>query len=724
MSTSKQLLLLVDGNALVYRAYHAFPRGLTAADGTPTGAVYGFCRILFSTIKTLQPTHLAVAFDMHGPTFRHVEYAAYKATRSETPEELLAQMPVVHDIVDRMEAPVYAMEGYEADDLIGTIARQVEETHPELQVVILTSDRDLLQLINEQTSVYVPAVAPKKPTLYTPEKVTEQYGFAPRQMIDYKALRGDPSDNLPGVKGIGDVTATQLIKQFHTIDELYKQLSTGTLEGVKPGIIQKLREHEADARLSYKLATIATDVPVSFDPKACRLEVLQPENLVEMFRKLNFRSLLEELPGSHKLAAAAADIFGAEAIASPEPESTTGSSESEQFDAAIAPILRGMEECGVKVDVPYLAELESEFTTEISELTQQLHDLAGQPFNPDSPQQVATVLYDYLKIPTTGIRKGKTGFTTDAETLAKLAPTYPIAALLLQYREITKLQSTYVKPLQALADENDRVHTNYAPDTSTGRISSRNPNLQNIPTRSEQGRRIRKAFTTDQNWVLIAADYSQIELRVAAHLSEDAALIEAFLQGDDFHAATATKMGVDRRTAKIINFSILYGKGAYGFSQDLGITLAEAKQYIDQYFRTFSGLRTYLDQVLTDARSLGYSETMYGRRRYFPDITSSNYLRRSAAEREALNLPIQGTAADILKKAMSNLDEALRSSQSPARLILTVHDELVLEAPAAQAAEAAKLLADQMTAVATLKVPLIVEVKQGENWAEMEPLSL
>ncbi|HSI20143.1 MAG TPA: DNA polymerase [Verrucomicrobiae bacterium] len=720
---AEKTLLIVDGNALIYRAYHAFPKNLTAPDGSPVGATFGFCRILFGAIRNLKPTHLAIAFDLPGPTFRHEMFADYKGTRSAMPEDLVSQVPVVHEIVETMEAPIFTHEGLEADDMIGTISRLLEEKHSEVRTIILSSDQDLLQLVTEQTLMYAPAVLPKKPTLFTVKEVQEKYGFDPIQMIEYKALRGDPSDNIPGVKGIGEVTATQLLKQFGTIDALYKALAKGPLEGVKTGVQDKLKEHEADARLSHKLATITTDAKISFSLDNCRLELLQPENLVDLFRKLGFKSLIEELPGSHKLAATAADVFGEkeEALAAVEEEAHE-ECESDRIDASLAPVLRTMEDYGVKIDVPYLAKLEAEFTTEIGTITAELQELAGQPFNPDSPQQVGFILYDVMKIPTTHIRKGKTGFTTDADTLTKIAEEHPIAALLLTYREKTKLLNTYIKPLQEIVDKKGRVHTSYAPDTSTGRVSSRNPNLQNIPTKSEQGRRIRKAFITEKGWCLISADYSQIELRVAAHLSGDAALIEAFNTGGDFHKETAEKMGVDRRTAKIINFSILYGKGAYGFSQDLNISVDEAKKYIEQYFKTFSGLRTYLDKVLNDARTNGYGETLFGRKRPFPNLTAGNYNLRSAAEREALNLPIQGTAAEILKKAMCSLDNRLKESGSKARMILTVHDELVLEAPEKEAQAIAAILKETMETAVQLIVPVFVEAKTGSNWAEMTPI--
>lgn len=721
-------LLLVDGNALIYRAFHAFPPNLTTPAGEQINAVYGFARIFFGAIRALRPSHVALAFDLKGPTFRHEQYDQYKATRAAMPEGLAGQIPRVWEIAEKLEAPIYTAEGFEADDVIGTVARQLTENDPEMRVIILSSDQDLLQLVTDRVGVYAPAIAPKKPTLFTPQAVEEKYGFSPIQMIEYKALRGDPSDNLPGVPGIGEVTATQLIKQFGTIDNLYKELAKGPLEGVKPGIQEKLKAQEASARLSHSLATIRTDAPVTFNLKNARLELEQPEHLVDLFRSLGFRSLIDELPGSHKLAATVQDVFSPEAAepvpTKPEPTEVVKLSESEKTDLLLAPILREMEERGVKVDMPYLKKLETEFGEEIGKIKAHIHDLAGQPFNPDSPAQVAHILYEILKVPTKGVRKGKTGYTTDASTLQELAKDYPIAQLLLTYREVTKLQSTYIRPLQELADKNHRIHTSYAPDTSTGRISSRNPNLQNIPIRSEQGKRIRRAFIAEKGMCLVAADYSQMELRIAAHLSGDKEMIAAFKSGKDFHTETGERMNADRTTAKMINFSILYGKTAYTLAWDLKTTVEEAKKFIDQYFKTYSGLRSYLDEVLEKGRRDGYVSTLYGRRRYLPDLTSSNFQKRSAAEREAVNMPIQGTQADILKLAMCKLDTHLKKSKCKARLILTVHDELVLEAPDDEIQDAAQLLQTSMVEGVDLAVPVEIQLKTGKNWADVASFDL
>ena len=702
-------LLLIDGNGVFYRAYHAFPKDMTSPDGQPSGAIYGFARILLNSIKTLNPDCTAVCFDMKGSTHRQALFADYKATRSRMPEDLAAQTSRMREIVEYMELPIYRAEGFEADDVIGTLATQAM-ADPQTKVIILTGDQDLIQLVNDRVSVYMPATPPKLPTLYTPEGVRDKYGFDPLQMIEYKALRGDPSDNIPGVPGVGEVTAKKLLEEFGSIEAVYKALSAET-PSIKPAVRQKLIEHEDSARMSHNLATILCNAPVTLELERCRMGLKHPEELVAYFKELGFKSLLKDLPVSQNLIANAVDIFEV---------SEVPSSRSTDIDARLEPVLRAMETRGVKIDRPYLFDLEGEYADELKARRDRIYMVAGEEFVLNSPSQVGHILYEVLNIPTKGIRKGKTGFTTDAGTLIELATEYPIAALMLQYREIDKLQNTYVLPLQALTDEHDRIHTTYAPDTSTGRLSSRNPNLQNIPVKSEQGRRLRRAFVAEPGWTLIAADYSQMELRVAAHLSGDPAMQEMFRTGGDFHEQTAQRMGVDRRTAKMLNFSILYGKGAFGFAQDLDISVAQAKAYIDQYFRTYAQLREYLDNGLVEAKKKGYAETLYGRRRAFPNLNSPNFQQRSAAEREALNMPIQGTQADILKDAMCILFDRLQEMQS--RLILTVHDELVIEAPNSERDTAAALLQKTMLDAAQLDVPVQVSVKYGPDWGALEPV--
>ncbi len=717
-----KLLLLVDGNALFYRAYHAFPKEFTTPDGRPSGAAFGFTRILLAAIRAHKPTHVAVCFDVEGPTFRDALFDKYKATRSAMPDDLKAQVPMIWELVKRLEVPLFSVAKYEADDLIGTLAEQAVQRHDNLHVLILSGDQDLVQLVTDRVHMYAPQIGFAKAALYDPKTVQEKYGFSPLQMIEYKALRGDSSDNIPGVPGIGEVTAKQLLSEFQSLDGIYDAIQSGTAKSIKAGVLAKLQSGEETGRLSHKLATIVTDAPVNLELDACQLEIAHPENLISLFQEYGFKSLIQELPKSHKLVSEAADIFAGadEAI---ETTPAAPETDSDKLDQALAPILRLMEERGAMIDKPYLAKLQEEYSLEIEKLKDNLNDLAGQPFNPDSPQQVSYILYDVMHAPTQFVRKGKTGYTTDAATLQDLAPTFPIAEVLLNYRELTKLQSTYIKPLQEIADAESRLHTSYAPDTATGRISSRNPNLQNIPIRKEQGKRIRQAFIAPPEKKLIVADYSQMELRIAAHLSQDPVMIEAFKTGQDFHEQTAKRMGVDRRTAKIINFSILYGKTAFTFAGDLGISVDEAKKYIEQYFTTFAVLKQYVDALLEKARTDGFVTTILGRRRYLPDITSSNFQRRSAAEREAVNLPIQGSQAEFLKQAMVNL-EPLLSKIDGAQMILTVHDELVVEAKAEDEMKVGELIKKTMAEAMDLSVPVLVEVKSGSNWAELTSLNL
>jgi DNA polymerase I-like protein with 3'-5' exonuclease and polymerase domains/5'-3' exonuclease len=709
-------LLLVDGNALFYRAFHAFPPSLTTPDGTPSNAAFGFTKILLTAIKQEQPTHLIVCFDAPGGTFRDALFDAYKATRAAMPEELAIQVPLIWELVDALEVPRFVEPGYEADDLIGTIARIIENTTTDTDVVILSGDQDLLQLVTDRVSVLFPGRGDAPPRLMNPASMQEHYGFSPLQMIDFKAFSGDSSDNIPGVPGVGPKTTTDILTQFGTLTNLYESLHKGEVKQLKPGLIAKLLEHEAQARTCYTLATIDTAVPVTLDLQAARLRLENPDTLTALFTKLGFKSLLRDLPGSHRHITEAAVIFGAETPVIPQARR-----ESAELDDALAPVLRTMETRGVLLDTEYFQELDQQFSAECEQLRSSLLQEAGTDFNPDSPTQVADILYGKLGAPTTSVRKQKTGYTTDAETLEKLAPTYPFAKLLLEYRGITKLISTYIKPLPELVDAENRIHTTYAPDTATGRISSKQPNLQNIPIRSERGQLIRKAFIASPGMSLLKADYSQIELRVAAHLSGDAVMIKAFNEGRDFHAETAAHMGVDRHVAKIINFSILYGKGAYGFSQDMDITFAEAQRYITQYYRTFSGLKQWIDGVLEQAEAQGFVETWLGRRRPLPALSGGNAIAKAAARREAVNTIVQGTGAEVLKKAMVTLAGLLPKD---AGMVLTVHDELVLEVPTDKVASVAQLVATTMEQAATFSVPLKVSLSAGKNWNDTEAIVL
>jgi 5'-3' exonuclease len=696
--------LIVDGHNLIYRAFHAFPPTLTTADGTPVNAVFGFLKLLITAATQQHVQHILVTFDESEDTFRSKEYPAYKAHRSPMPDLLRPQIPLAKELVAALNLPIYSVGGWEADDLMATLAHQLPGP-----VRILSGDQDLVQLVTNSIFVLLPDRTGGV-QLMTPESVQEKYGFAPEAMITYKGLRGDPSDNLPGVPGIGEVTAKQLIAQADTLDALYEQLDQ--LE-MKPRIRELLRDKEADARLSARLATISDQAPVSIPNPLTRWEGI-PESARELLQQLGFKSFLKT---------------GAGATPPPLPSAPedTDDSVAAKLDASIDPILRQIENHGVMVDGDYLQQLETEFGERLATLKGEATDLAGQPFNLNAPAQLATILYEVLQVPTAGIKKGKSGsYTTDAETLQQLAPTVPLAATILQFRELDKLQSTYVKPLQELIDEHSRIHTSYAPDTATGRISSRHPNLQNIPIRTEEGKRIRGAFVAPNGSVLVSADYSQIELRLAAELSGDENLRRVFTEDRDIHTAVAESVGVDRRTAKVINFSILYGTSAYGLAKTLEVPVHAAQEAIDRYYETYPQLKSYLDNIRLQVRENGFLVSESGRIRRWPTIIAGGVPAavKQAAEREAINFPIQSAAADLLKRAMVGMTSWLNEHPDMGSMILTVHDELVLEVPEDRTEEAARALSHAMLTASTYATPIKVEAKSGNRWSELTPLTL
>jgi len=709
MAEQHSTLLLVDGNALLYRAFHAYPPTLTLADGTPINAVYGFTRILLTTLKQLQPTHLIVCLDPAGGNFRSELDDKYKATRKPMPDEMAQQIPHLHEVIDALEVPKIIVPLYEADDCIGTLCRQYADMK-DLKISILSGDQDLVQLITDQVSLILPGIGARKEYVLTPETTKEKYGFEPVQMIEYKALAGDSSDNIPGVRGVGEKSAKALIEQFETVTKLYEALEAGT-DDLAAGLRAKLIAGKEDAIRSHDLATIRTDVSLEVPIESARLSLENPAQLVGVFTRFRFTSLLNELPKTQRTLALASAVFEAEETNAPERR------DENPLHQKLAPILREMEKHGVLIDRPYLKKLEGEFKTELDTIIKKIHDLAGEEFTINSPKQVAHILYEKMGISTSGVRKGKTGYTTDAETLRDLATEHPIAQAILDFRERDKLLNTYILPLQELADENDRLHTTYAPDTTTARVSSKNPNLQNIPVRTDLGKRIRQAFIAPKGEVLVSADYSQIELRLAAHFSGDEELIKIFKEGRDIHTETAERMGVDRRTAKIINFSVLYGTSAFGFARAIGVSVAEAQEYITKYFESYPKLKPYLDGVVAKAKEDGYVETLLGNLHSYPNLLSPVYVLRSAAEREVMNFPIQGSGADVQKKAIVDLAAKLKKDPSLGTLILTVHDELVLEVPKESAEKAAQVLKEVMESAVELKVPLVVETEIAERWS-------
>ncbi|GIO31353.1 MULTISPECIES: DNA polymerase I [Paenibacillus] len=883
-------LILIDGNSIIYRAFFAMPP-LTNTKGLHTNAVYGFTNMLLRLIEDHKPTHMMVAFDAGKVTFRHEGYQEYKGGREKTPPELSEQFPLLKELLHGFGISQFELEGYEADDIIGTVSRIAEEAGH--QILVVTGDKDMLQLASDHVQVGLTRKGVTEIETYSPEQIQERYGLTPLQIIDLKGLMGDASDNIPGIPGVGEKTALKLLHQFGSVEEVLS--NTGELKGKMK---EKIETHADDAVLSKKLATIYREVPLdkSFDDMI--FDGLKEESAGPALAKLEFKSLLERLSfkgdgsvtdtsgepqapakelkvevltedriaelnealgsiealhvetsgenphhaevigavfsGSERhfyvsfevlksesaeplrawladagipkrgydlhrtdlalhwkgiaFAGASFDVqlaaylldptesnqslhalaakYGLQQLASDEdvfgkgakykvPETEVLSKHLAAKGAAIldliplqekelegnemaslfhdlemplSRILADMEKQGISVNKDDLIELGKEFEAQIDELVKNIYEIAGTEFNLNSPKQLGEILFVKLGLPV--IKKTKTGYSTDAEVLEKLAPYHDIVRFILQYRTIAKLQSTYVEGLlKEVSPETGKVHTYYRQNiAATGRLSSQFPNLQNIPIRLEEGRKIRKVFVpSEPGWYILAADYSQIELRVLAHISDDEGLKEAFLHDMDIHTKTAMDVfGVQadevdanmRRSAKAVNFGIVYGISDYGLSQNLNITRKEAARFIDQYFDAFSGVRRYMDEIVRDAKRDGYVKTLLERRRYLPEINASNFNLRSFAERTAMNTPIQGTAADIIKLAMVHMDAALAEKKLKSRMLLQVHDELVFEVPEDELELMKKLVPETMEKALKLSVPLKAEVSYGMNWYE------
>ncbi len=882
-------LLLLDGNSVINRAYFALSgrRPLTAPDGTPTGALLGFLNIYLKTIEDLSSTHVCAVFDRKEPTFRHQAYDGYKATRKPMPDDLAVQMPLIKEILRAMGVCITELPGYEADDLIGTLAARMGAE--EAQVSILSGDRDGLQLVDDHVRLMLPVSRGGQTTteVFDRGAVLDKYGVEPGQLIDVKAIMGDASDNIPGVRGIGEKGALALIAEYGTLDAVY-----GSLDSIRPALASKLRESKDIAYLSRDLATICKDVPIELSEKDLRLGTPDREKLSALLSKLGLRSIAVRLgvddvasappdevaaPAAAEMAALTTDglaayldlgirsgvslvVAGEEVFCAVRPdgsdpavrrfsirmlpawvshcvksgiriigfdlkndikradapwhaarlhdiliaayllsqldgkpdfarihEASTGSrlpeapraeetmgaqtglfdtgdkepaslphpdgeqaallaiacldtaaaqlallaergmtSLAEQIEMPLVPVLAEMEQAGFHVDRDTLSQLSAEFLEQIEALEHKIHTLCGGPFNINSPKQLSEVLFDKLGLPG-GKRNASGNYSTDAEELERLSVLHPGVMMILEYRTLSKLRSTFVEGLAKGIDPIDgRVHTNFNQAiTATGRLSSSDPNLQNIPVRTEIGREIRKAFVAAPGFLLLDADYSQIELRLLAHLSGDKAMIEAFLSGKDIHTATACKIfsvdedAVDagmRSIAKTVNFSIAYGVSGFGLARSLGIGVAQAQRYIDEYYSEFPGIRTYLEGQVAQAYRTGYAETLFGRRRPIPELRSSNRNIRNFGERAAMNTPVQGTAADIMKMAMVRVALQLRTEGLAARLVLQVHDELIVETPPDEADRAARILREGMESVVRLQVPLEAEVRRGASW--------
>jgi len=851
--------LLVDGNSLMHRAFHALPV-LDNGEGMYTNALYGFLNMLLKVIKEEDVRYVAVCFDEHGPTFRHTSYPDYKAGRASTPEELRQQLHTIRDLLTDLGVRWYAIQGWEADDLLGTLSRLGAEAG--VTPLVLTGDRDALQLVGGGTELIFTRKGISETVRFTPAKVHEEYGFGPEQVTDWKGLAGDHSDNIPGVPGVGDKTAVKLLHEWGTLENILAH--TGEIKG-KLG--EKLRTWAEQARMSKELATIRRDAPVQWKLSDCAMPdmrqgipSLQRFKLSAIIRRLGegsapaqdapqeqalrlldfaeeavvdtaeglrawlegaaeaarplamemgedsltlagqdgsccrvvlggdlinpgldpetVLSLLSEEMGGHEIIvhdgkrllhtlrrchlplpqSYAWDTMLGAYLINPQEKSYSLPSllgelpcdarsllslakwQKERIEAdhmmhlmqeiemPLSMALFRMEEAGFTVDTDFLRVLGDRYSEEIERLKNEVYRACGvKPFNLNSTQQLGEVLFETLQLPHG--KKTSRGYSTNAEVLENLRDIAPeIIDPLLQYRRLTKLNSTYVEGLLRLTDATGRVHSYFDQvATATGRISSSEPNLQNIPVRTEMGKEIRHAFLPKAGWVLLDADYSQIELRLMAHFSGDAALLEAFRTGQDVHARTASEIfdvpleWVDatlRSRAKAVNFGLIYGISGFGLAKNTRVSQKEAKEFIARYFAKYPGVKRFMDTCAQDGERKGYAETLMGRRRYLPELKSSNRVAREFGKRAAMNTPVQGSAADIIKLAMVRVDEALRRENLRSRLILQVHDELLLECPPEEVERAAELLKSSMEEVITLSVPLVAEVQTGENWAE------
>lgn len=883
-------IAIVDGNSLIHRAFHALPETMTAPDGRPTNAAFGFLSMLIKLITDIRPDGVIVAFDRGRPAFRTRALEQYKVHRPPTPEALKAQFPMVKALLEALEVPIVEVEGWEGDDVLGTLAARAEQQG--LEVVLVTGDRDAFQLVSDRVRVATTRKGLTDIVLMGPQEVRERYGVAPEQIPDFLGLKGDASDNIPGVPGIGEKTAARLLQQYGTLEAVLEAAGQGRIPG-KVG--ESLLANAEAARASRTVATIAREVPIAIDPASVTFGSFDPRKAAAALGELRFTSLVDRVlalaprvsasaPGAGRAGSTDAEaaapgkapalppvVEGQEALAAirrwideppvawigvavDEPadalfsdglalaaagpdataivrgEAASGAlgmlcrggrfasadlkallhelcpadetrpcddaalvadtrrlfdvgiaaylleSNRSSFDVAglsadylgrpivggagveelarctadlacelekrleadgsidvfrriempLVPVLVRMERVGVGLDTSVLARLIEETREQIESLRGEIFELAGCEFTIDSPKQLAEVLFDKLGLPPQ--KRTKTGYSTDAGVLAALAPLHPIAEKIVAYRELTKLTSTYLEALPRMVGPDGRLHTTFNQTVAaTGRLSSSSPNLQNIPVRTELGRKIRAAFVPARDGdLIVTADYSQIELRILAHLSGDEGLIEAFLSGADFHAATASRIfGVPidkvepamRSRAKAVNFGIVYGQTAHGLAETLKISNAEAQAMIDRYYAAYPGVRAYLDAAVAAAHRDGFAATMFGRKRRIPELKSSNYSVRSFGERTAMNHPMQGSAADIMKLAMIEVDRRLREEGYQSRMVLQVHDELVFEAPAHEVERLSAMVKDAMTGVVSLKVPLEVSVGVGTDWA-------
>ena len=771
-------LLLIDAYAMIFRAYYAFIRAPRMnSKGENTSAIFGFCITLDDLIKKINPTHLGVAFDPAGGTFRHEAYEQYKAQRPETPEDIRKAVPVIKQLLEAMNIPILEVPGFEADDVIGTLSRKGEEAGYE--VYMATPDKDYGQLVSGHVFMYRPRHTGGF-ELMGPKEVCDKYGLQYKeQVIDLLGLMGDASDNIPGCKGVSEKTAVALLRQFGSIENMLAHT-----DEIKGALRTKVESQVEEIKFSKFLATIRTDVPIALDEALLAKKEPNIDALTKLYQDLEFNTLLRKLspaasplnppsladkPAPKKAKPAdqnQLDLFAtAEDEQSPSlegregvgvfdtienrlcqyllnPEVAFNPNKEPDWDALkadadlwnlynevelpLVPVLREMEAAGVRIDVPKLKQAETALTEELNALEQRIYTLAGEPFNINSPRQVGELLFDKLQLDSKA-KKSKNGqYSTSEEVLVALKEKHEIVGLILDYRELKKLISTYISTLPGYIAADGKIHTTYNQTvTATGRLSSSNPNLQNLPIRSERGRFIREAVIPDEGCLFLSADYSQIELRLMAHFSQDEHMLAAFRSGQDIHAATAAKiygMPIDqvtkdqRRKAKTANFGIIYGISAFGLAQQLDCSRSEAKQLIDDYFAAFPQVIRYIESQKELARQKGYAETLFGRKRYLPDIHSHNATVRSFAERNAVNAPIQGTAADIIKMAMVSIHRRLKEENLQTQMIMQVHDELNFNVPIAEVDCVREIVVSEMQNAVHLSIPLIAECGVGENW--------
>lgn len=779
-------LALLDAHAILHRAYHALPN-FASSRGEPTGALYGLATMLIKILSDLKPDYVAACYDLPGPTYRHEAYEAYKIQRKKAPEELIHQMKRSRDIFKAMSIPIYERQGFEADDIIGTIVEKLKGNRG-IEIVIASGDMDTLQLVSgKKVTVYTLKKGIQDVVLYDEEKVRERFGFSPERLPDFKGLQGDPSDNVPGIKGIGEKTAGELVRKFGTIEEIYqvvkKERSKLLRSGLSDRTFKLLSEGEEEALFSKMLTTIRKDVPIEFDLPARRwLEELNPEAVSDLFSELEFRTLTSRLRDAFVLAGREERRDGFEFKAEAPPEKLVRESgialwllnsnltnptledilqfgRFRDFKAArevilselekqgiirvyreielpLVSIIERMQERGVKINTVYLGELSKSYHGELGSLQEKIWQLAGEKFNINSPKQLGAILFEKLMLSARNIRKTEGGARSTRESeLLKLRGSNPIIDLILSHRELQKLLSTYIDNIPTMLDARSRLHTTFIQaGTTTGRMASENPNLQNIPIRSEFGARIRKAFVAEEGFLLVGFDYSQIQLRIAAMLSGDPKLIEIFKRGEDVHKVVASEVfnvpteRVDaemRRRAKVINFGILYGMGVNALRQNLGTSREIAQTFYSEFFKDFEVLAQYLDAVKAESERRGYTETLFGRRRYLEGLRSPIPYIRAEAERMAVNAPIQGTEADIMKLAMVRVDNYLRMENlsKDAHMIIQVHDELLFEIREGLVERLSPEIKHIMEGVITLEesrgVPVVVDVSVGKSWGEM-----